>query len=102
MGYLIDPEWRFCYGLRLVRLLRSRWPLLGAALAAGALLTISIPSHGSAESAPALADRVAALGHSESAALLELYAAESALARASVEAARLSSESEKLASDEQA
>ena len=81
-------------------LLRSRWSLLGAALATGAVLTISIPSSGSAETAPALADRVAALGRTESASVLELYAAESALARAQSEAARLSRESKKLASDE--
>ncbi len=74
--------------------------MLGAALAAGALLTISTPSSGSAEPAPALGDRIAALGRSESAALLELYAAESALARAQGVAARLSRASARLASDE--
>jgi len=84
-----------------VRVLNPRWPLLAAALATGALLTISTPSSGSAETAPALADRAAALGRSESAALLELYAAESALARARSETRRLAAYSERLARSEQ-
>ncbi len=83
-----------------MRLLRSRWSLLGAALATGAVLTISSPSSGGAETAPALADRVAALGRTESAAVLELYAAESALARAQGEAERLSRRSEQLEREE--
>ena len=45
---------------------------------------------------PALADRAAALGRSESAALLELYAAESALGRARADAARLAEQSARL------
>ncbi len=73
--------------------LNPRWPLLAAALATGVLLTISTPSSGGAETAPALADRAAALGRSESAALLELYAAESALARAQADAAALAGRS---------
>jgi 3D (Asp-Asp-Asp) domain-containing protein len=48
---------------------------------------------GGAETAPALADRAAALGRSESSALLELYAAESALARAQNDAAVLAERS---------
>lgn len=67
----------------------------------GALLTISTPSSGSAETAPALADRAASLGRSEAAAVLELYAAESALARARADAARLAAQSERLARSEQ-
>lgn len=59
----------------------------------GALVTISTPSTGGAEPAPALADRAAALARSESAALLELYAAESALTRARAEAAALTERS---------
>ncbi len=70
--------------------------MLGAALAAGATLTISTPSSGGAETAPALADRAAALGRSESAALLELYAAESALGRARADAERLAEQSARL------
>ena len=74
--------------------------MLGAALAAGATLTISTPSSGGAETAPALADRAAALGRSESAALLELYAAESALGRARADAARLAEQSARLERNE--
>jgi len=76
-----------------VRALNPRWSLLAAALATGALVTISTPSLGGAETAPALADRAAALGRSESSALLELYAAESALARAQNDAAVLAERS---------
>jgi 3D (Asp-Asp-Asp) domain-containing protein len=65
------------------------------------VLTISAPSPGSAETAPALAERAAALGRSETSALLELYAAESALARARADAARLAEQSEALARNEQ-
>ena len=79
-----------------MRLLAPRWPLLGAALAAGATIAVSTPSSGGAENAPALADRAAALGRSESAALLELYAAESALGRAQAAAARLAEQSARL------
>ncbi len=66
----------------------------------GAALTISTPSSGGAETAPALADRAAALGRTESAAVLELYAAESDLARAQDEAAWLSRRSTQLERDE--
>ncbi len=100
MRYFVLRQGRICYGLRLVRLLRSRWSLLAAALATGGVLAISSPSFSGAETAPALADRVAALGRSESAAVLELYAAESALARAQGEAARLSGRSARLERDE--
>jgi 3D (Asp-Asp-Asp) domain-containing protein len=65
------------------------------------VLTISAPSPGSAETAPALAQREAALGGSETTAVLELYAAESALARARAQAARLAEQSETLARNEQ-
>ncbi len=84
-----------------MRALNSRWSLLAAALATGALLTISTPSSGSAETAPALADRAASLGRSESAALLELYAAESALARAQKDAVALAERSSLLERNEQ-
>jgi len=65
------------------------------------VLTISAPSSGSAETAPALAQREAALGSSETTAVLELYAAESALARARAHAARLAEQSETLGRNEQ-
>ncbi len=83
-----------------MRLLIPRWPLRVAALTAGALITISTPSSGSAETAPALADRAASLGRSESAALLELYAAESARTRAEADAARLAKQSALLGRNE--
>lgn len=83
-----------------MRALKPRWPLLVAALATGALITISTPSLGGAETAPALADRAAALGRSESAAVLELYAAESALARAQNDAAALAARSAALEGSE--
>lgn len=83
-----------------MRALNPRWPLLAAALATGALVTISTPSLGGAETAPALADRAAALGRSEPTALLELYAAESALARAQSEAAALAARTAALESRE--
>ncbi|MEO5632363.1 3D domain-containing protein [Gaiella sp.] len=83
-----------------MRALNSRWPLLAAAVATGALVTVSTPSAGGAEAAPALAERVAALGRSESAILLELYAAESALARARSDAAALTERSALLEQNE--
>jgi len=72
-----------------VRPLTRRWPLLGAALVAGALITGSTPSNGAAETAE------------ESSALLQLYAAESALARAEAGLARLEERSTELARTEQ-
>ena len=84
-----------------MRPLTLRAPLLWAAIASGALLTASTPSPGSAENAPALANRAASLGRTESAALLELYAAESALARARADAARLAERSNELARTEE-
>jgi peptidoglycan DL-endopeptidase CwlO len=53
-----------------------------AALAAGALVTALLPGSGGADTAPALRDRAAALGRTEHAVLLDLYALESSLARA--------------------
>ncbi len=72
-----------------MRPLTRRWPLLGAALVAGALITGSTPSNGAAETA------------AESSALLQLYAAESALARAEAGLARLQERSTELARTEQ-
>ena len=72
-----------------MRPLTRRWPLLCAALVAGALITGSTPSSGAAETA------------AESAALLQLYAAESALARAQSGLARLEERSTELARAEQ-
>ena len=72
-----------------MRPLTRRWPLLCAALVAGALITGSTPSSGAAET-PA-----------ESSALLQLYAAESALARAQAGLARLEERSTELARAEQ-
>jgi 3D (Asp-Asp-Asp) domain-containing protein len=72
------------------------WPLLGAALLSGIVLTGSIPMVGAAQPGPSLASRAGTLRTSESAALLQLYAAEAALARAEVEQARLDSRSSEL------
>ena len=72
-----------------MRPLTRRWPLLCAALVAGALITGSTPSSGAAETA------------AESSALLQLYAAESALARAQAGLARLEERSTELARAEQ-
>ena len=83
-----------------MRALNPRLPLLAAALVVGALVTISTPSPGGAETAPALADRAATLARSESAALLELYAAESALSRARSDAAALAARSAALEASE--
>jgi 3D (Asp-Asp-Asp) domain-containing protein len=83
-----------------VRALNPRLPLLAAALLTGALVTISTPSTGGAETAPALANRAATLARSESAALLELYAAESALSRARGDAAALAARSAALEASE--
>ena len=68
--------------------LTRRWPLLCAALAAGVLITGSTSSGAGAKTAP------------ESSALLQLYAAESALARSQAELARLETRSAELARDE--
>jgi len=72
-----------------VRPLTRRWPLLSATLVAGVLITGSTPSSGAAETG------------AESSALLQLYAAESALARAQVGLARLEERSTELARAEQ-
>lgn len=69
--------------------LTRRWPLFCAALAAAALITSSTPSSGAAETA------------AESAALLQLYAAESALAHAQADLQRLEARSTELARAEQ-
>ena len=83
-----------------MRALNPRPSLLAAALLTGALVTISTPSTGDAETAPALANRAATLARSESAALLELYAAESALSRARGDAAALATRSAALEASE--
>ena len=59
-----------------------RWPLLCTALLAGLLLSGSTPSRSGAATAPALPSKAQTLRRAESAAVLDLYAAESSLARA--------------------
>jgi peptidoglycan DL-endopeptidase CwlO len=81
--------------------LTRRWPLLCAALAAGVLITGSTPSTGGAETAPNLGAQATALGRAESAALLQLYAAESSLTRAHADLGRLEERSAQLARAEQ-
>lgn len=83
-----------------MRALNPGLSLLAAALVTGALVTISIPSIGGAKTAPALANRAATLARSESAALLELYAAESALSRARSDVAALAARSAALEASE--
>jgi 3D (Asp-Asp-Asp) domain-containing protein len=85
--------------------LTRRWPQLSAALAAGVLITGSTPSSGGAltvpaEAAPDLKAQADALGRSESAALLQLYAAESSLTRAQADLSRLEERSSQLAEAE--
>ena len=84
-----------------MRPLTRRWPLLCTALAVGVLITGSTPSSGLAETAPTLRTQADSLSRSESTALLELYAAESALARAQAELSRLEERSARLVRDEQ-
>ena len=81
--------------------LTRRWPLLLAALAAGVLITGSTPSSGGAETAPRLRAQANALGRSESAALLQLYAAESSLTRAQADLSLLEERSSRLVRAEQ-
>lgn len=85
--------------------LTRRWPQLYAALAAGVLITGSTPSSGGARTAPAetadLRAQADALGRSESAALLQLYAAESSLTRAQADLSRLEEHSSQLAHAEE-
>lgn len=78
---------------------RGTAPLL-AAVVAGALLTVCAPSVGGADTAPALRAKASALRQAEQAALLQLYAAESSLARARGEEARLAARSRTLAAEE--
>ena len=85
---------------RLVAPLTSRWPALLVAVAAGALVTGSTPSSGVAETAPSLSAQARALRSSESGALLELYAAESAAARARARLAGLEARSATLTRSE--
>lgn len=92
---------RFCYGLPLVGPLTRSWPLFGAALAVGVLIAGSTPLSGVAETAPALRTQADSLRRSESAALLELYAAESSLARAQADLSHLEERSAQLARAEQ-
>jgi len=63
-------------------------------------MTASAPSSGVAESSPALQAQAASLSRSEAAALLELYAAESSLARAQANLSRLEERSARLARTE--
>jgi 3D (Asp-Asp-Asp) domain-containing protein len=70
------------------------------AVAAGALLAVCTPSDGGADTAPALRAKAAALRSAEQAALLQLYAAESFLARARDEEARLEARSRALGAEE--
>ena len=92
---------RFCYGLPLVGPLTRSWPLFGAALAVGVLIAGSTPLSGVAETAPALRTQADSLRRSESAALLELYAAASSLARAQADLSHLEERSAQLARAEQ-
>jgi 3D (Asp-Asp-Asp) domain-containing protein len=69
-------------------------------VAAGALLAVCSPSGGGADTAPALRAKAAALRSAEQAALLQLYAAESSLARARIEEARLEARSRALGAAE--
>lgn len=77
--------------------LTRRWLLLGAVLAVGVLITGSTPSSGVAETAPGVQAQADALSRSESAALLELYAAESSLMHARADLSRLEERSAQLA-----
>lgn len=70
------------------------------AVAAGALLAVCMPSDGGADTAPALRAKAAALRSAEQAALLQLYAAESSLARARREEAHLDARSRALGAAE--
>ena len=81
--------------------MNSRWPLLCTALLAGLLVTGSTPSDGGAETAPGLSAKAQSLRRAESAALLELYSAESALARARGDLQRLEARSAELEQAEQ-
>jgi 3D (Asp-Asp-Asp) domain-containing protein/Skp family chaperone for outer membrane proteins len=75
--------------------------VLLVALAAAALVTGSTPASGGAETAPSLSAQARALRSSESGALLELYAAESAAARARAQLAGLEARSASLTRSEQ-
>ena len=75
----------------------TTWPLLGVAVLSGILFTGSIPTVGAAQTGPILAKRAGAIRTSESAALLQLYAAEASLARAQAEQERLDARSSELA-----
>jgi peptidoglycan DL-endopeptidase CwlO len=79
----------------------SRWPLLCTVLLAGLLVTASTPSRGGAESAPRLSSKAESLRRAESAAVLQLYAAESALTRAQADVGRLEARSAALEREEQ-
>jgi 3D (Asp-Asp-Asp) domain-containing protein len=86
--------------------LTRRWLWLGAALAIAVLSTGLAFTGGGAKAAraattPALRAQADSLSRSESAALLQLYAAESSLARAQSELARLEERSAQLARAEQ-
>ncbi len=71
-----------------------------AAVAAGVLALALVPSPGGADTVPALRGQAAELRRGEQAALLRLYADESALARARRDVARLERRSSALASRE--
>jgi len=78
-----------------------RWPLLCTALLAGLLFSGSTPSRGGAGTASGAQAQAQTLRGAESAALLDLYAAESALARARVGLQQLESRSAELEGAEQ-
>lgn len=71
-----------------------------AAVAAGIVLLVLGPAVGGADTVPALRAEAAAVRSAEQAALLQLYAAESSLARARGEEARLAARSRTLAVQE--
>ncbi len=71
-----------------------------AAVAAGFILLVLGPAAGGADTVPALRAKAAAVQSAEQAALLQLYAAESSLARARGEETRLAARSRTLAEQE--
>lgn len=89
-----------CYRLAPVSARSGRIAPLLALVAAGGLVATCAPSPGGADTAPRLRARAAELRRSEQAALLRLYAAESALARARDEVERQEAHSDALATEE--
>lgn len=89
-----------CYGPAPVERRSGRRAPLVAAVAAGALIIGLSPPSGGADTVPALRARGAALQRAEQAALLQLYAAESSLARSRAALAALEARSAALAAAE--